>query len=138
MNDGLYHERIVAAAKRATGHGRMDNADASVTIDNPLCGDRVTLELNVNDDTIQSVGHVVRGCLLCEAAATVIAESAAGTDLQSARQLLDDVADFLRDPEGESDWPSLAMFEPVRAHKSRHECVVLPFRALRQAVEQLD
>jgi nitrogen fixation protein NifU and related proteins len=33
-------------------------------------------------------------------------------------------------------WPELAAFEPVHRHKSRHDCVLLPFDALTQALEQ--
>jgi NifU-like protein involved in Fe-S cluster formation len=33
-------------------------------------------------------------------------------------------------------WPDLAAFEPVRDAKSRHECVLLPFEALEQAVKE--
>jgi nitrogen fixation NifU-like protein len=34
-------------------------------------------------------------------------------------------------------WPELAAFAPVHAHKSRHDCVLLPFAALTQALDQL-
>ena len=75
------------------------------------------------------VGHVVRGCLLCEAAAVLIAERApagaiedllrAGAGVEAA---LSGGAAF--------PWPELDMFAPVRDVKSRHRCVGLPFEAL--------
>jgi nitrogen fixation NifU-like protein len=35
-------------------------------------------------------------------------------------------------------WPELAAFAPVHAHKSRHECVLLPFEALIRALDQIE
>jgi hypothetical protein len=35
-------------------------------------------------------------------------------------------------------WPELAAFAPVHAHKSRHECVLLPFEALIRALDQVE
>ncbi|MGH6944919.1 MAG: Fe-S cluster assembly sulfur transfer protein SufU, partial [Geminicoccaceae bacterium] len=36
------------------------------------------------------------------------------------------------------DWPELAAFAPVHRHKSRHECVLLPFQALCEALDQAE
>jgi NifU-like protein involved in Fe-S cluster formation len=35
-------------------------------------------------------------------------------------------------------WPELAAFTPVHAHKSRHDCVLLPFEALAQALDETE
>ena len=55
----------------------------SAAIDNPLCGDRVTLDVELGSaGRIARVGHVVRGCLLCEAAAVLIAEQAPAREIE--------------------------------------------------------
>lgn len=47
----------------------------TATVDNPLCGDRVTIDVKLAGGKLAAIGHQVRGCLLCEAAAATIARS---------------------------------------------------------------
>src|SRR5258708_18045330 len=76
MTNQLYHEALMEAARQATGHGRLAKADAAATVDNPLCGDRVTIELRLADGRIAEIAHEVRGCVLCKASAAVLAPQA--------------------------------------------------------------
>ena len=137
MTDELYHQAILELAKKARQASRLEAAQASVTVDNPLCGDRVTLDLNLAEGRVVDVGHKVRGCLLCEAAAAAISEHAPGATPAALRALAQDLSDAIaRAPETAGRrWPELAAFAPVHAHKSRHECVLLPFQALTQALD---
>ena len=52
MQDDLYHQAILDLARQATGHGRLETPQASVRVDNPLCGDRVTLDLDMADGRV--------------------------------------------------------------------------------------
>jgi nitrogen fixation NifU-like protein len=143
MKDDLYHQAILDLARRATGHGRLEAPTATVRVDNPLCGDRVTLDLDLEDDRVRAVGHEVRGCLLCQAAATAIGTQAPGQTSLTLRDVAERLRNhFVAGPEAAEDampgdlWPELAAFEPVRRHKSRHECVLLPFSALIRALDK--
>jgi nitrogen fixation NifU-like protein len=140
MSDELYHQAILELAKKARHARRLEAPQASVTVDNPLCGDRVTLDLNLADGRVHEVGHRVRGCLLCQAAAAAIGERAPGETPESLRAVARDLGDAIASaPEAAGRlWPELAAFAPVHAHKSRHECVLLPFEALTQALDELD
>jgi len=91
MTAELYHEALVAKARSGSGKGRLEDATVSARLDNPLCGDRVTLDLRLEDGRIMAVGHEVRGCLLCEAAAATIAELALGKTAAEARALAQDM-----------------------------------------------
>src|SRR5262245_55486617 len=73
MSADLYHTELVARAREAYGEGRLPAATTSITVDNPLCGDRVTLDLEKTDGRVKAVGHEVKGCLLCAASAATIA-----------------------------------------------------------------
>lgn len=134
MSEALYHAALVERARAAFGKGRLSGATSSATVDNPLCGDRVTLDLIVKDGRIAAIGHHVRGCLLCEAAAATIAEHCRGGD-KSALDAIGEAARQLMAEGGALDprWQCLEIFRPVHQAKSRRECVLLPFEALRRA-----
>ncbi|HEV8388280.1 MAG TPA: iron-sulfur cluster assembly scaffold protein [Dongiaceae bacterium] len=134
MSEALYHAALVERARTAFGKGRLPDASASATVDNPLCGDRVTLDLALKDGHIEKVGHQVRGCLLCEAAAATIAEFCRGND-QAELDAISAAARKLMAEGGalEPRWQCLEIFRPVHQAKSRRECVLLPFEALKRA-----
>jgi nitrogen fixation NifU-like protein len=140
MRDELYHQAILELAKRAKAASRLSAPDVSVTVDNPLCGDRVTLDLTLADGRVREVGHRVRGCLLCQAAAVAIGERAPGATPAALRAVARDLGEAIaRAPEAAGrQWPVLAVFAPVHAHKSRHDCVLLPFEALTRALDQVE
>jgi nitrogen fixation NifU-like protein len=135
MSD-LYNDAIIREAKAAAERPRLPEPDASVTRDNPLCGDRVTLDLAfAPDGTVAAAGHKTRGCLLTQAAASLLVRRAAGASPDELERAAADLRAILREDAGaEPAWPELAMFGPVRAVKSRHECVLLPFDALGEAL----
>lgn len=132
MTDELYGQAIKDLAARPAM--ALEGAEASATMDNPLCGDRVSFGVNLADGRVSAAGHKVSGCLLCKAAASVAAEQAAGRDAAGASELLDQVSGLLKTG-AEPAFPALAAFVPVRPHKSRHACVLLPFKALVKALE---
>ena len=108
-----------------------------MTADNPLCGDRITLDIKLADGTVAALGHEVKACALCQAAATVIGRHAIGADPATLKEISLAVARILK-PDGQVEvpkWSELAAFRPVAGHKSRHACVLLPFRALTQALD---
>jgi NifU-like protein involved in Fe-S cluster formation len=140
MSDQLYHQAILELAKQAARTPRLEAPDASVTVDNPLCGDRVTLDLCLADSRVGAVGHKVRGCLLCQASAAVIAARAPGETPAALCEIAGRLGRAIRkDPTAvEGLWPELAAFAPIHAHRSRHDCVLLPFEALTRALSEAE
>ena len=135
-SDALYQEALLRLARGAAGARRLEAPDGSAHRDNPLCGDDVTFDVRARDGRIVAVGMRVRGCALCQAAATVLAGAAPGLtagELSDARGAL---AALLRGsgPVPGSPFEELSVFQPVRGVPSRHECVLLPFDALGDAL----
>jgi nitrogen fixation protein NifU and related proteins len=136
MSDDLYQQAIMERAKGRVGAGRLDTPSASVTVDNPLCGDRITLDVALENGRIRAVGHQVRGCALCQASASVIATAAIGQTPDAATAGRDTLKAVLKGEDAVAPWSDLGIFAPVQRHKSRHDCVLLPFDALSQALAQ--
>ena len=134
MSDQLYQERIVALAKSKTGAGKLTAPTKSARRDNPLCGDRVIIDVRLDGEgRIAEIAHQVRGCLLCQASAAALASVAVGRDRAGIAEIRHDAERALGREAGEAGEP-FAAFAPVKDHKSRQECVLLPFEALRDAL----
>ncbi|WP_420404855.1 iron-sulfur cluster assembly scaffold protein [Nisaea sp.] len=135
MSEALYQAEILRLAKEGRGNQRLDAPDASARVDNPLCGDRVTIDLSLNDGKIAAIGHRVQGCALCEASAALIRENAPGHGLDELEAVRSRLLAFLAGCDGvDLDWKELESFAPVRDFKTRHDCVRLPFDAVLKAL----
>jgi len=140
VNDAFYQQALKDLAQAAHGAGRLASHDGEALRDNPLCGDRVRIEIARSDGLITALAQETKGCLLCRAAASVLGLRAPGSSseeiasaAQALRQLLADAADT---PPGADIWPELSLFLPVRAHRSRHGCVLLPIETLLAALSR--
>lgn len=137
MSLDMYHLGIKSLAEAARGAGPLDGADVVATVDNPLCGDRVRLALWMQNDRIARIAHEVRGCLLCRAAASVLGMHAPGRGRDGVAEAADALRAILDgDGGGPPGWVELEVFRPVAAYRSRHGCVLLPFRALLTALRE--
>jgi len=137
MSADLYNDAIVAAAKARDRAGRLDEADATATADNPLCGDRVTIDLNGDAAAIHDLAQKTRGCLLTQAAASLLARHLGELRPTEAAALRTAIRAYLKGEAEVPPWPELEIFAPVREVKSRHDCVLIAFEALDKAAKKL-
>ena len=138
MSRDLYQDAIRDLAQKSRGRGRLADPDRTVTLDNPLCGDRITVDVALDDDRVTAVGHEVRGCLLCEAGAELIAETIPGRSTPELLDLPGQVKAYLQEDGAAAPLAGLEPFAPARAFRSRHRCVTLPFEALAKALRARD
>ncbi|MSP51409.1 MAG: iron-sulfur cluster assembly scaffold protein [Alphaproteobacteria bacterium] len=135
MSEDLYPDALLALARDTSHAGRLEAHDASATADNPLCGDRVTIDVTLKGNGIAEVRHHTRGCVLCRAAASILAAKAEGSSraaiavAEAAVRAMLEKGDDLH-----GAWQELIVFNQVAPHKSRHGCVLLPFRAMSEAL----
>ena len=134
MSDELYQEKIVALAKAKTGAGKLAAPTKTARRDNPLCGDRVIIDVTLDGEgKIAEIAHQVRGCLLCQASASALSSVAIGKDACGIAEVRNDAERALGREQGATHEP-YAAFAPVAAHKSRQDCVLLPLEALKDAL----
>ena len=141
MVDELYQKTLIRMAAQAVAAGTLDNADVTVSRDNPTCGDRVTVQLRVTDGTIQAMAHDTRACLICQASASMIGSHAEGLtakELSAARAAAEKLLKDGENADLNGAWPELDAFRPVAAYKSRHNCLVLPFDAVQLAFDKVN
>jgi len=138
MGDELYQDQIIEWSKKTDHAMRLGKFHCGCTVNNPLCGDRITVELQLAGEEIKLMAYQVRGCLLCKASCSILAETAKGLTFDQLERLGSDLRQALKsssdDPEGFPE--GYRLFFPVRSHKSRHSCVLLPFEAVVKAISE--
>lgn len=136
MVEDLYQRALLRHAADAHGAGRLAAPHGSAVADNPLCGDRVAVEVHVRDGAIAALVHEVQACVLCQASASILAGQAAGATAAGLDDLWRAVAAMLRAEAAPPDgrWADYRIFESVGPYRNRHSCVLLPIEAAQRAV----
>jgi nitrogen fixation NifU-like protein len=83
----LYGEKIAEHAKNPRNQGTLERSDAAGEGTNPLCGDRLRLQLLLSDDRIATVRFQAEACLVSIAAASILSELLPGMSVAEARAL---------------------------------------------------
>jgi nitrogen fixation protein NifU and related proteins len=136
MELGIYNAQMLRLAAEATGAGRLAERDGSAEILNPVCGDRIRVDVRTGGARIRAIGYEVHACVLTQASASLLGRHAIDRTAAEIRELAERIEAMLR-AEGAAPagaWSGYAALEPVRAHKSRHQRVMLPLRALLAAL----
>ncbi len=135
MSAALYNPTILRLATSIPHQIRLDHPQATVSKRSPICGSRVTVDVELDaDGRVLALGQEVRACALGQASAAVMAGHALGrsaTELAEARDRLTAFLAGQRDDPG--DWPGLDIFLPALPHVARHPSIRLAFEAVAEA-----
>jgi nitrogen fixation NifU-like protein len=95
--DDLYRDEILEHYRRPHNFGTLDHPDVSYEGSNPLCGDRITLMLDLDPaGTVTDVAFTGRGCAISQASASLLTDTLRGRTAEDLRQLgKDDVLELL-------------------------------------------
>jgi NifU-like protein involved in Fe-S cluster formation len=95
MSDPLYRKDLLRLAADAVGAGRLERPDGSATAHNPACGDRVTIDVGMENGRIATLAHQTRACVLTQASAAILGAHAVGLDEIALKALTENVAALL-------------------------------------------
>src|SRR5262245_26144074 len=141
MNDlelaDLYQDLIVDHSRRPRNFGRLEHATHQAEGFNPLCGDKVRVYINLDDNVIRDVRFEGEGCAISKASASLMTESIKGKYIADMEQLSSRFRDLATGVTGESaDLGKLAAFAGLRGFPTRVKCATLVWHTLRAALEK--
>jgi len=94
--DEIYRENILEHYKHPRHHGTIEHPDVTYEDANPLCGDRIRMDVRLNEGMIEDIRFSGHGCSISQASASMLCEKVAGMSLEEARGLSrDDVLEML-------------------------------------------
>ncbi len=117
--DDLYRDYILEHYRRPHNFGTLDDATASHEGANPLCGDRITLQLRIRDGVVDGVAFTGRGCAISQASASLLTDEVKGKPVDAAAAMTpDNVLDLLG----------------IEISPARMKCALLSLDTLQQAL----
>ena len=136
MTAPLYNAEILRLAASIPHHERLPAPMATAERRSPICGSRVTVDVDVDDEgRVRAVGLLVRACALGQASASLLAAEAIGRTPLELTAARDALTAWLAGEGDPPDWPGLAIFTPALAHSARHPSIRLAFEAAAEAAD---
>ena len=136
----LYKSHILANARDESRVGAFSEATHVLEAYNPLCGDKYTLYLELNDTKVIRAGFEGYGCAISKASTVVLTRNLEGKTLEEIKplvelffELVDENSD--KTPESLTQDEDLLAFAAAREFPERKQCATLSWRELRQIYE---
>jgi len=137
----LYQSVILDHNKAPRNFGRLDDASREADGHNPICGDKLTVYLKLDDSgRIEDVRFDGVGCAISTASASLMTEFVKGKTLDEVGVAYERFHDLVTGPPSEpqkaDDLGKLAVFAGVREYPMRVKCATLSWHTLNAALEQ--
>ena len=135
----LYRDVIVDHNRNPRNFRAMPDADRKAEGFNPLCGDRLTLYVRIEDDRVADVSFDGSGCAISVASASLLTESVKGRTVREAEDLFSKMHALLTRQDVAVDVPALGKLgalSGVREFPARVKCASLCWHTLDAALHQ--
>lgn len=143
LSDDLYRETILDHYHHPRNHGVLNDPTATVEGINPLCGDELTLYLQVEDGKIADIKLKAKGCSINTASGSMMAEAVQGHSLEEAKHMVDCFKNMMLHSPSESvelpeEMEELEALQGVKKYPVRIKCALLPWNTLLEGIKNVN
>jgi len=137
---GLYQEVILDHSKKPRNYRVLEGADHHAEGYNPLCGDRITIYIKLDNDRITDLSFQGSGCAISTSSASLLTETLKGKTLDEADALFKKfhalvMGEANGNHAGDPQLGKLAVFSGVAEFPVRVKCATLAWHTLRSALK---
>jgi nitrogen fixation NifU-like protein len=138
----LYQQVILDHNKKPRNFRKLETANHTAEGYNPLCGDQLTIYMNLEDDRVTDVGFEGSGCAISKASASMMTQAVKGKSKEQAEALFKEfhsmVIGELDEENEENTLGNLKIFAGVREFPVRVKCATLPWHTMHAALNKED
>jgi nitrogen fixation protein NifU and related proteins len=135
----LYQELILDHYRRPRNKGTLENADASVEMKNPLCGDEIRLQVAFEGVSVCDLRFAGRGCSISQASASMMTQLVKGKSAEEIEAIRSRFRDLMLGDESAANDQSLGSLRAlsgVARFPARVKCALLAWNALETALAE--
>jgi len=140
-SNSLYQEVILDHNRKPRNYGTLEQASHHANGHNPLCGDHLSLALNLDGERIAAIAFEGESCAICKASASMMTTNVKGKTRQEAETLVQEFRDMATgqlDTEKQAHHLGrLTVFAGVRDLPTRVKCAILPWHTLHAALHSV-
>lgn len=135
--ENLYRQVIMDHYKNPRNKGLIDDDTYSkFHIKNPTCGDDITVQVKVEDDSVKDIKHDGTGCSICCSSASVMSETLVGHSVKDADDIIHNYYDMIKGQEYDEDnLEDAVVFQGVAKFPARTKCATVAWQAAEEALK---
>jgi nitrogen fixation protein NifU and related proteins len=136
----LYQEVILDHNKKPRNYGTLDKATHHAVGHNPLCGDHLDIELNLDGEQIGNIAFHGESCAICKASASMMTTVVKGKTRSDAETLIKEFREMATGTlnlNEDHHLGRLTVFAGVRDLPTRVKCAILPWHTLHAALHSV-
>lgn len=137
--DDLYREIILDHYQNPRNRGELDHPSVKIHGHNPLCGDEIDVMVLMHGDEVADIAFTGRGCSISQASASMMTQSVKGRESADVQDLVAGFREMMVGSgslEGLENNEELEALQGVKRYPVRVKCAMLPWNALKEALEQ--
>lgn len=134
--DDLYRRVIMDHYKTPRNRGELEEGSVTINLNNPTCGDRISLQLQLEEGIVRNVKFTGEGCSISMSSASMMTEAVMGKTGEEAIQLADKFSAMMKGEDvAFEDYEDVEALSGVNKFPARIKCATLAWNALRKGVE---
>lgn len=136
--DELYRRVIMDHYQSPRNRGRIEQDAVTVNLNNPTCGDRVSLQMRIQDGKIEEARFEGEGCSISMASASMMTEAVKGIEVKKAISLVDLFSEMMQGKEVDLEQFPLEDIEAlmgVAKFPARIKCATLAWKAMEKGLK---
>ncbi|HLR09474.1 MAG TPA: SUF system NifU family Fe-S cluster assembly protein [Bacillota bacterium] len=137
--DTLYRQVILDHYKNPRNRGALEGDALTVDMNNPTCGDRIQLQLQINDDIVQDAKFTGEGCSISMASASMMTEAIKGKTIDEALRMSQLFSDMMLGKDVDTDafdLDDIEALQGVSQFPARIKCATLAWKAMEKGVHE--
>lgn len=136
--DQLYRSVIMDHYKTPRNKGTIENDSINIEMNNPTCGDRIHLTLQVEDGIVKDAKFDGEGCSISMASASMMTQAVKGKDVDTAMGLSKTFSDMMlgKDYDDSMDLGDIEALQGVSQFPARIKCATLAWKAMEKGVHE--
>ncbi|WP_026688455.1 Fe-S cluster assembly sulfur transfer protein SufU [Alteribacter aurantiacus] len=137
--DTLYRQVIMDHYKNPRNRGELDGDSLTVNMNNPTCGDRIQLQMKVEDGKISDAKFTGEGCSISLSSASMMTQAVKGLPVEDALKLSGIFSDIMlgKDVEhGDFDLGDIEALQGVAKFPARIKCATLAWKAMEKGIKE--
>lgn len=135
--DDLYRRVIMDHYKNPRNRGKFDDDVLTVDLNNPTCGDRISLQLIVEDGIVKNARFTGEGCSISMSSASMMTEAVKGLTFEHALQLAERFSSLMKGEDVQFDeLEDIEALSGVNKFPARIKCATLAWNALKKGIQE--
>lgn len=135
--DDLYRRVIMDHYKNPRNRGEMNEEVVTINLNNPTCGDRISLQLQVVDGIVANAKFTGDGCSISMSSASMMTEAVKGKSCEQALDMANRFSSLMKGENVEfEENEDIEALSGVNKFPARIKCATLAWNALRKGIEE--